>query len=126
MLLHWWKQGEVRLVVPSSYYYQYCMNGEGKYRPTALTARPKKLVDFRNVRTFWCCIFPGWLRTMQHEIFTVFHFPLSDFPTHHKISDFFPISRLGGDPVRIINSESYFMKDSLKRNWWSCFAEMKM
>ena len=28
------------------------------------------------------------------------------------------ISPLGGDPVRIINSESYFMKDSLKRNWW--------
>ena len=48
----------------------------------------------------------------------VFHFPLSDFLTHHKISDFSQISRLGVDPVRIINSESYFMKDSLKRNWW--------
>ena len=22
-----WEQGEVRLVMPSSYYYQYCMNG---------------------------------------------------------------------------------------------------
>ena len=43
---------------------------------------------------------------------------MSDFLTHHKVSDFFPISWLGGDPVRIINSESYFMKDSLKRNWW--------
>ena len=27
------------------------------------------------------------------------HFP--DFPTYHKIPDFFPISRPGGDPVNI-------------------------
>ena len=38
-------------------------------------------------------------------------FSLSDFPTHHKISDFLPISRLGGNPVRIKHPESYFMKD---------------
>ena len=44
MLLHWWKQGEVRLVVPSSYYYQILHEGGDKSR---LTARPKKLVDFR-------------------------------------------------------------------------------
>ena len=36
---------------------------------------------------------------MQNEFFK-FHFPLSDFPSHHKISDLYPISRLGGDPVR--------------------------
>ena len=45
------------------------------------------------------------MRTMQHEILKYFIFPC-------------PTSRLGGDPVRIINSKSYFMKDSLKRNWW--------
>ena len=37
-MVHWWEQGEVRLVMPfsyyrlvmpSSYYYQYCMNGGG-------------------------------------------------------------------------------------------------
>ena len=55
---------------------------------------------------------------MQHEIFKLFIFP---FPTSQpiiKFPTFSPISRLGGDPVRIINSESYFIKDSLKRNWW--------
>ena len=49
---------------------------------------------------------------------SISYFPLSNFPTHQKISDFIPVSRLGGDPIRIINSESYFMKGSLKRNWW--------
>ena len=28
-MLHWWEQGEVRLVMSSSYCYQYCMNGGG-------------------------------------------------------------------------------------------------
>ena len=28
-MVHWWEQGEVRLVMPSSDYYQHCMNGGG-------------------------------------------------------------------------------------------------
>ena len=35
-----WEQGEVRLVMPSSYYYRYCMNGGGHIdsRPTTLNS----------------------------------------------------------------------------------------
>ena len=28
-MVHWWEQGEVRLVMSFSYYYQYCVNGGG-------------------------------------------------------------------------------------------------
>ena len=62
----------------------------------------------------------------------VFHFPLPNFPTHHKLSDFFPISRLGGDHFRIIISESHLIEDSQKKkktaigNTNSCLAEMKL
>ena len=52
---------------------------------------------------------------MQHEFFKYFIFPC---PTSRPIIKFPTFSRLGGDPVRIIDSESYFMKNSLKRNWW--------
>ena len=43
--------------------------------------------------------------------------------------DFFPISRLGGNPVRTIMSKSYFMEDSPKKKnqiGGSCFEEMKL
>ena len=43
-------------------------------------------------------------------------FSMSDFPTHHKISDFFPdFPTWCGEPVRIIISESYFTEDSQKK-----------
>ena len=55
---------------------------------------------------------------MQHEIFKYFLLPC---PTSRPIIKFLSFSRfpdMVGNPVRIINSDSYFMKDSLKRNWW--------
>ena len=55
---------------------------------------------------------------MQNEIFKYFISPCPTSRPIIKFPTFSPISRLGGDPVRIINSESCFMKDSLKWNWW--------
>ena len=44
-MVHLWEQGKVRLVMPSSYYYQYCMNGGGHIGQ--LRKVSKLLVDFR-------------------------------------------------------------------------------